>query len=152
LARIAGIDLPRNKRIEIALTYIYGIGRTKSQEILKKAGVDFSAIDQDAHREAGVLEVHRHERRDAGLVLDDENLLGIRLSHGSYRVDGATSSGCSPRKMLRNSVGQGWNGPSSSENVPPSSGRTGSADREVRGAHRHGGLPPSPLRTASMLI
>jgi len=42
LARIAGIDLPRNKRIEIALTYIFGIGRSTSQEILSKAGVDFN--------------------------------------------------------------------------------------------------------------
>lgn len=42
MARIAGVDLPKNKRMEIALTYIYGIGRAKSQEILKKAGVDFS--------------------------------------------------------------------------------------------------------------
>ena len=41
MARIAGIDLPRNKRIEIALTYIYGIGRSTSQNILVKAGVDF---------------------------------------------------------------------------------------------------------------
>lgn len=40
MARIAGIDLPRNKRIEVALTYIYGIGRTTSKEILEKAGVD----------------------------------------------------------------------------------------------------------------
>ena len=41
MARIAGIDLPRNKRIEVALTYIYGVGRSTSQEILSKAGVDF---------------------------------------------------------------------------------------------------------------
>ncbi len=40
MARIAGIDLPKNKRIEIALTYIYGIGRTTSQKILDKASVD----------------------------------------------------------------------------------------------------------------
>jgi len=40
LARIAGIDLPKNKRIEIALTYIYGIARSSSQRILAKAGVD----------------------------------------------------------------------------------------------------------------
>jgi len=40
LARIAGVDLPRNKRIEIALTYIYGIGKGRSQKILKEAGVD----------------------------------------------------------------------------------------------------------------
>jgi len=40
LARIAGIDLPRNKRIEIGLTYIFGIGRKTSQKILAQAGVD----------------------------------------------------------------------------------------------------------------
>ncbi len=39
MARIAGVDLPRNKRIEIALTYIYGIGNTLSQRILDRAGV-----------------------------------------------------------------------------------------------------------------
>ena len=40
MARIAGIDLPREKRIEIALTYIYGIGRTSANKILAEAGVD----------------------------------------------------------------------------------------------------------------
>ena len=40
MARIAGIDLPREKRIEIALTYIYGIGRTSATKILAEAGVD----------------------------------------------------------------------------------------------------------------
>lgn len=42
MARIAGIDLPRNKRIEVALTYIYGIGRSSSQRVLAKAGVDLN--------------------------------------------------------------------------------------------------------------
>ncbi len=46
MARIAGVDLPRNKRIEVAMTYIYGIGRTTSQ-ILSQAGVDFSARTDD---------------------------------------------------------------------------------------------------------
>lgn len=41
MARIAGVDLPRGKRIEIALTYIFGIGRTTSQKILKEAGVEW---------------------------------------------------------------------------------------------------------------
>ncbi len=40
MARIAGVDLPKNKRMEVALTYIYGIGRSKSKEILGKAGVN----------------------------------------------------------------------------------------------------------------
>jgi small subunit ribosomal protein S13 len=47
LARIAGIDLPRNKRCEVALTYIFGIGRSTSQEILTKAGVDFNTRTDD---------------------------------------------------------------------------------------------------------
>ncbi len=40
MARIAGVDLPKNKRIEIALTYIYGIGRNRAKEILDNTGVD----------------------------------------------------------------------------------------------------------------
>ena len=40
MARIAGVDLPREKRIEIGLTYIYGIGRTSADKILKATGVD----------------------------------------------------------------------------------------------------------------
>ena len=40
MARIAGVDLPREKRVEIGLTYIYGIGRVSSNKILEKAGVN----------------------------------------------------------------------------------------------------------------
>jgi small subunit ribosomal protein S13 len=40
MARIAGVDLPREKRVEIGLTYIYGIGRTSAQKILEQTGVD----------------------------------------------------------------------------------------------------------------
>lgn len=40
MARIAGVDLPKNKRSEIGLTYIYGIGRATSKKILEKAGID----------------------------------------------------------------------------------------------------------------
>jgi small subunit ribosomal protein S13 len=47
MARIAGVDLPRNKRIEIALTYIFGIGRSRSQEILEAAAVDLNTRTQD---------------------------------------------------------------------------------------------------------
>jgi small subunit ribosomal protein S13 len=47
MARIAGVDLPRNKRIEIALTYIFGIGRSRSQEILEAAGVNLNTRTQD---------------------------------------------------------------------------------------------------------
>ncbi len=42
MARIAGVDLPRNKRVEIALTYIYGIGRTSSRQICEMAEIDLN--------------------------------------------------------------------------------------------------------------
>ena len=47
MARIAGINIPLNKRAEIGLTYIYGVGRSRSNEILKKAGVDPNTYVKD---------------------------------------------------------------------------------------------------------
>jgi small subunit ribosomal protein S13 len=47
MARIAGIDLPKNKRGEIGLTYIYGIGRSTAQYILTKSGIDFNKKVKD---------------------------------------------------------------------------------------------------------
>src|SRR5215475_11048477 len=47
MARIAGVDIPREKRLEISLTYIYGIGRTRSQEICKATGIDESTRVRD---------------------------------------------------------------------------------------------------------
>ena len=47
MARIAGIDIPRNKRVEVSLTYIYGIGSTASQTILTEAEVDPNTRVQD---------------------------------------------------------------------------------------------------------
>ena len=47
MARIAGVDLPRAKRIEVALTYIYGIGRTSSQKILTEAGIEWDTQSDD---------------------------------------------------------------------------------------------------------
>ena len=40
MARIAGVDLPRDKRVEVALTYIYGIGRSRSKQILRETGIN----------------------------------------------------------------------------------------------------------------
>jgi small subunit ribosomal protein S13 len=68
LARIAGIDLPRNKRIEIALTYIFGIGRSSSQEILSKAGVDFNTRSDN--------------------LTEDEIARIRKIIDGDYRVEG----------------------------------------------------------------
>lgn len=59
MARIAGVDLPREKRIEIGLTYIYGIGLTRSREVLARTGInpdtrvkDLSEAEQSALRDA----------------------------------------------------------------------------------------------------
>ena len=68
MARIAGVDLPPNKRIEIALTYIYGIGRTQAGRILTKAGVSF---------ETRVRELNDDETNKIRKVIEEE-----------YRVEG----------------------------------------------------------------
>ena len=65
MARIAGIDLPRNKNMEIALTYIHGIGRTTARRILEQAQVDFSK-KTDALTDAEVAKIRE--------VIDQSNL------------------------------------------------------------------------------
>ena len=69
MARIAGVDLPRNKRIEIALTYIYGIGRHAANVVLEKAGVP------------------REKKSDD---LDEADIRKIRdaIESANYRVEG----------------------------------------------------------------
>ena len=64
MARIAGVDLPRRKRIDIGLTYIYGIGRTLATQILVKAKVD-PAVKTDDLTEAEVRQIRQ--------VLEDEH-------------------------------------------------------------------------------
>ncbi len=56
MARIAGVDLPRNKRMEVALTYIYGIGRSSANKILTQAGIDPSK-KSDALSEGEVAKI-----------------------------------------------------------------------------------------------
>ena len=59
MARIAGVDLPRNKRMEIALTYIFGIGRRSAGALLDKAGVTMAI---KCRRDLGGYRVRRHRR------------------------------------------------------------------------------------------
>jgi len=63
MARIAGIDLPRNKRIGIALTYIYGIGRSVAREICEKAEIDVS-MKTDALADSEVVRLREIIERD----------------------------------------------------------------------------------------
>jgi small subunit ribosomal protein S13 len=79
MARIAGVDLPRNKRMEIALTYLYGIGRVLSRQILTAADVSFDKRtddldDNEARRireaiETRGVKVEGDLRRDVGLSI-----------------------------------------------------------------------------------
>jgi len=69
MARIAGIDLPRNKRIEIALTYIYGIGRTSAQQICEKAGI---SKDTRVDRLADSEVVHLREVIERGYQVEGD--------------------------------------------------------------------------------
>jgi small subunit ribosomal protein S13 len=68
MARIAGVDLPRNKRLEVALTYIFGIGRSSSRSILKKADVDMNRKSDD--------------------VSDDELVRIRQVIDAGYKVEG----------------------------------------------------------------
>ena len=67
MARIAGIDLPKEKRVEVGLTYIYGIGLPSSQKILKEAGVDPDTRVKD---------------------LTDDQVQAIRNAMSSYKIEG----------------------------------------------------------------
>ena len=88
MARIAGIDLPREKRIEIGLTYIYGIGRTSANKILAEAGIspDVRVKDLSEEDEAKLREIIGHEYTVEGdlrrqVALDIKRLTEI----GCYR-------------------------------------------------------------------
>jgi len=88
MARIAGIDLPKNKRGEIGLTYIYGIGRSSAQEILTKAEVDFDKKVQDWNDDelARIRKVVNENYEVEGALRSDIQLSIKRLMDiGSYR-------------------------------------------------------------------
>jgi small subunit ribosomal protein S13 len=117
MARIAGIDLPKNKRGEIGLTYIYGIGRSTAQEILTEAGVDFNVkvqewdddqltairtIINDKVKVEGALrsEVQLHIKR----LMDIGSYRGIRHRIGLPVRGQRTKNNCRTRKGKRKTV------------------------------------------------
>ena len=88
MARIAGVNIPTNKRIVVALTYIFGIGNTKAREICQKAGVrDESRVNQLAEAEVGRLrEIIDGEYRVEGDLRRDVAMNIKRLMDlGCYR-------------------------------------------------------------------
>ena len=88
MARIAGIDLPRNKRMEVALTYIYGIGRTTSRKIMEEVGLD-PGMNSDQLTEvdvAKIREVLDHKYKVEGDLRREVSMNIKRLMDlGSYR-------------------------------------------------------------------
>ena len=88
MARIAGVDLPRQKRVEIALTYIYGIGVTRSNKILKQAGIEPSVRVKDLSEEevSRVAKILDGEGAIEGDLRKDTAMNIKRLMEiGSYR-------------------------------------------------------------------
>jgi small subunit ribosomal protein S13 len=88
LARIAGIDLPRNKRIEIALTYIYGIGRTSASKILEEAAVD-GAIKTSELNDAQITAIRQvidtHHKVEGDLRREISMSIKRLMDLGCYR-------------------------------------------------------------------
>ena len=88
MARIAGVDIPRNKRVEIALTYIYGIGKPTSQRVLTEAGVNFDTrvkdlTEEEVNKIRAIIETVKVEgdlRKDVRLSI--KRLMDIKCSRG----------------------------------------------------------------------
>ena len=88
MARIAGVDLPRDKKVEIGLTYIYGIGRHAALEILQKAGIDTALrirdlTDADVNKIRGVIE--RDHKVEGALRTEVAMNIKRLMDIGSYR-------------------------------------------------------------------
>ncbi len=88
MARIAGVDLPRDKKVEIGLTYIFGIGRSRSRKILEKSGVDQNLRIRDL-TDADVTKLRQVIDRDFKVegALRTEVSMNIKrlMDIGSYR-------------------------------------------------------------------
>ena len=94
LARIAGVDIPRNKRVEISLTYIFGIGKSTSNKILEKAGVDKDTRVKDLTEEQVAKirnfveeykvegELRKEIRLNIKRLLDIKSYRGLRHRNG----------------------------------------------------------------------
>ena len=88
MARIAGIDLPRNKRIDISLTYIYGIGRTGAAQICEKAGVE-GGTKTDHLSESEVIKIReiieREHKVEGDLRREVNQNIKMLMDIGCYR-------------------------------------------------------------------
>jgi small subunit ribosomal protein S13 len=96
MARIAGVDLPREKRIDVGLTYIYGIGRSSAQQILKKAGVD-GAIRVKDLSEDKIIKLREIIERDYQVEGDLRKEVSMNIKR---LIDTGTYRGLRHRKGL----------------------------------------------------
>ena len=88
MARLAGVDLPREKRMEIALTYIFGIGRSRSREIMAETGVDPDLRSKDlSDSDAAALRayIENHFRVEGDLRREVQADIRRKVEIGSYQ-------------------------------------------------------------------
>ncbi len=117
MARIVGVDLPRNKRMEIALTYIFGIGRTMAKQILGRADIELSRnsdelTDDEINRIRGVIDadckVEGDLRRDTAMnikrLMDLGCYRGLRHRRGLPVRGQRTSTNARTRKGPRQAI------------------------------------------------
>jgi len=119
MARIAGVDLPRNKRIDIALTYIYGIGRWSSNQILSKAGVS-AALRSDQLTDDQVKRIRdviNEEYKVEGplrteVQMNIKRLIDIGCYRGTRHKKGLPARGQNTRNNARTRRGKRKSSPS----------------------------------------
>ena len=117
MARLEGVDLPKNKRVEIALTYIYGIGRSRSQEILDNTGVDrdtrvkdlteaeISKLREELDNYMVEGELRRQVRADIKRLKDIGSYRGLRHRKGLPVRGQNTQTNARTRKGPKKTVG-----------------------------------------------
>lgn len=118
LARIAGVDLPRDKRVDVALTYIYGVGKTTSDAVITKSGVEASTRVRDlTEEEIGRLreildkeymvegDLRREVTMNIKRLIDIGSYRGLRHRRGLPVHGQRTSTNARTRKGPRRTVG-----------------------------------------------
>lgn len=112
MARLAGVDLPRNKRVEVALTYIYGIGRSRSKLICKEAGIAASLrtdnmTDEHVAKIRSIIEsqfkVEGDLRRETGMAI--KRLMDLNCYRGTRHRKGLPVRGQRTRSNARTRKG-----------------------------------------------
>ena len=111
MARLAGVDIPKNKRVEVALTYIYGVGRVKARQICEKAKIlpptrTHALTDDQVVQLRQLLDTHRVEgdlRRDVNLSI--KRLMDLSCYRGLRHKKGLPVRGQSTRQNARTRKG-----------------------------------------------